>query len=440
MAFQVKFGLQQRINTVMIISTILLISLFIVIELQNQLAVITQHNLYRARTGILLIKNSLENALAKGTTEQIPTTSVRDTIESLRTSTIADELVLIDMESNVTAFSSNLIKPELNIQDMQIVKMIKKATQNQDAFQSKLSPQKDSLYLYAPIFDLNKEMRYIVRATFSLGNMQEAMAAVYRPSIFSAIAVILVSIALAFLLSKTILGPIKVLNDATKTIAQQGKLDMRVSIETQDELQELAETFNEMTVSLVKMKERAENANPLTKLPGNVVIREEVEKRLHDGKKFVVIHTDLDNFKAYNDKYGLALGDEAIKLCADTIKKAVKEHGNESDLVGHEGGDDFVIVTTPEQCVAITDYIVKNFDEKIRALYNNEDRSQGFIVSQARDGSTRKFPIMAISMAGATNAHRKISSYAEITNITAEVKKKAKDTPGSVFILDKRTA
>jgi diguanylate cyclase (GGDEF)-like protein len=438
METQTKFGLQQRINTVLIIATILLISIFIIIELQNQLAIITQHNLYRARTGILLVKNTLENVIAKNPENEAR--SIKNAIDSLQTSNVVDELVLISPDSQIVDFSANLLKPELDLQDEQIVKTIKKTESAGNVFQSKLSSQKDRLYLFVPIVDLQKNVKFIVRATFSLGNIKNAMVAVYKPAIFSTLAVIAVTIILVFLLSKTILGPIKVLNEATKTIAQQGKLDLRVSIETQDELQELAETFNEMTVALAKMKERAENANPLTKLPGNVVIREEVEKRISRREKFVVIHTDLDNFKAYNDKYGLAMGDEAIKLCADVIRKAVKEKGNTEDLVGHEGGDDFVVVTTPEKCNAITDYIVKNFDEKIKALYNEEDKNQGFIVSHARDGSLKQFPLMAISMAGATNAHRVISSYSEVTNITAEVKKKAKDTPGSVFIIDQRKA
>ena len=45
---------------------------------------------------------------------------------------------------------------------------------------------------------------------------------------------------------------------------------------------------------------------------------------------------------------------------------------------------------------------------------------------------------MTISLAGVTNAHREILSYGEVTNIAAEVKKKAKAEDGSVFVIDKR--
>jgi hypothetical protein len=45
---------------------------------------------------------------------------------------------------------------------------------------------------------------------------------------------------------------------------------------------------------------------------------------------------------------------------------------------------------------------------------------------------------MTISLAGITNAHRTITSYGEVTNIAAEVKKKAKSIEGSTFVIDKR--
>jgi GGDEF domain-containing protein len=208
---------------------------------------------------------------------------------------------------------------------------------------------------------------------------------------------------------------------------------------THDELEELSETFNVMTVELKKMKEKAENANPLTKLPGNIVIREEAEKLLKENKKFVVIYCDLDNFKAFNDKYGIHAGDEAIKLTAAVFKEAVAQKGNANDFIGHEGGDDFILLTTPDKAKDMGDYIISEFAKRIKALYNKEDLDRGYIEAKSRYGNEiMKFPIMTISLAGVTNEIRLISSYAEITNIAAEVKKKAKQTPGSCLFMDKR--
>jgi diguanylate cyclase (GGDEF)-like protein len=193
-----------------------------------------------------------------------------------------------------------------------------------------------------------------------------------------------------------------------------------------------------MTEKLIKMKERAENANPLTKLPGNIIIHEKIERIIQDNKKFMVIYCDLDNFKAFNDKYGIGKGDEAIKMTAEIFKESARIKGNPDDFVGHEGGDDFILLTTPDKAQAVADHIIAEFDKQIRSLYSQDDLNQGFIIAHARDNSIKKFPIMTISLAGVTNAHREILSYGEVTNIAAEVKKKAKAEDGSVFVIDKR--
>ncbi|MGH7197321.1 MAG: GGDEF domain-containing protein, partial [Candidatus Omnitrophota bacterium] len=140
----------------------------------------------------------------------------------------------------------------------------------------------------------------------------------------------------------------------------------------------------------------------------------------------------------FNDKYGVERGDEAIKLTSEVFKEAVEAKGNPDDFLGHEGGDDFLMVTTPETAEAIAQYICKEFDRRIINLYSQEDRGRGYIIAKSREGQLKQFPIMAISLAGVTNVFRPVGSYAEVTNIAAEVKKKAKAIDGSVFVLDKR--
>jgi diguanylate cyclase (GGDEF)-like protein len=210
-------------------------------------------------------------------------------------------------------------------------------------------------------------------------------------------------------------------------------------LKTQDELQELSETFNYMTLEIKKMKSYAENANPLTKLPGNIVIREEAESRINMDKKFVLIYSDLDNFKAFNDKYGVHAGDEAIMLTANIMTEAVAHQKSKDDFVGHEGGDDFLILTSPDRAQNIADHIIEEFDNRIRFLYSQEDLQKGCIEAHARDtDEIRKFPIMTISLCGVGNYNRKIESYAQLTNIASELKKLAKKKQGSCFVMDRR--
>ena len=73
----------------------------------------------------------------------------------------------------------------------------------------------------------------------------------------------------------------------------------------------------------------------LTRLPGNIQITHELQRRTAKREAFYVLYIDLDNFKAYNDTYGFLKGDEVIKLAANVIVASVSEYGGKGDFVGH---------------------------------------------------------------------------------------------------------
>jgi diguanylate cyclase (GGDEF)-like protein len=88
------------------------------------------------------------------------------------------------------------------------------------------------------------------------------------------------------------------------------------------------------------------NLSPLTGLPGNIRIQEEIERHVREGKGCAVLYADLDNFKAYNDQKGFVRGDRLIQATARLIQDVVAEADGEEGFVGHVGGDDFVMVVT----------------------------------------------------------------------------------------------
>lgn len=181
------------------------------------------------------------------------------------------------------------------------------------------------------------------------------------------------------------------------------------------------------------------DANPLTKLPGNNSIREEINRCIAAKKPFATYFLDLDNFKAFNDHYGFDKGDEAIKLTADVIINAIhKAGGDEKDFIGHIGGDDFVMITDPNKVDLVCQEIIKEFDKAIPDLYSKEDRQRGYIMSLNRKGEKEEFPIMTISIGVVTNKKRNLSHLAQVSAIGAEVKEYAKTFFGSNYIVDKR--
>jgi diguanylate cyclase (GGDEF)-like protein len=190
--------------------------------------------------------------------------------------------------------------------------------------------------------------------------------------------------------------------------------------------------------NLFRRIDRNRNANPLTGLSGNIEIQREITSRISRGLCFAVIYADLDNFKAYNDAYGYSNGDRIIVLTADILADQVTLFGNPDDFIGHVGGDDFIVVTTPDRTEAICGSVIAEFDEKVLDFYNEEDRGRGVITTKNRKGEVETFPLMTVSMAIVTNERREIASHVEVGEIAAEVKKKLKTMPGSNYFVDRR--
>ena len=179
-------------------------------------------------------------------------------------------------------------------------------------------------------------------------------------------------------------------------------------------------------------------ANPLTGLQGNIEVQNEINHRLAKKMQISVLYLDMDNFKAFNDVYGFASGDRAIKMTADIITDNVHSFSSQGDFIGHIGGDDFIIITVPQQADVLCEGIIRDFDAKIPELYTAEHRKEGFITTANRKGDIIKYPIMSISIAVVTNEYRELENHIRVAEIAAELKKKAKSIQGSVYLKDKR--
>jgi len=182
--------------------------------------------------------------------------------------------------------------------------------------------------------------------------------------------------------------------------------------------------------------EMAKGTNPLTGLPGNVAIEQEVEGRIAQGRTFSIIYADLDHFKVYNDTYGFKSGDRIIKLAADIMTWSSKKHASANSCLCHIGGDDFVLITDPESVDRICTSITRCFGRLVKNCYCIEDRKQGWIKAKGRDGKTREYPLVSISL-GVISINGQCSLM-EIGERAAHIKKYAKSIPGNSVAVDRR--
>lgn len=182
------------------------------------------------------------------------------------------------------------------------------------------------------------------------------------------------------------------------------------------------------------------DASPLTHLPGNTSIAQELEKLLAGGELFAVMYADLNNFKAFNDRYGFMRGDQAIKLAAQCIVSGVEQLGNGATptFVGHVGGDDFVAVVPAAKAEPTARRILTAFDAKIPSLYDEEDRQKGYILMKNRQGQPVETPVMSLSLVIVRSDDRVFQHPGEISALASELKNWAKSYGKSVYVTNRR--
>ncbi len=191
--------------------------------------------------------------------------------------------------------------------------------------------------------------------------------------------------------------------------------------------------------AVLRRSKAMRDLSPLTGLPGNFRIAEELQRRIQAGRPIAVIHADLDNFKAFNDHYGFMRGDNVIKFTATTMVEAAVESGDPTCFIGHIGGDDFIAVTSPDVAEQFCKTVIDRFDDGILDFYDPHDALRGYVEVIDRRGERHAFPIVSISLGVATNQHRTFSSEWEASAVASEVKEHAKTQPGSAYRLDRRT-
>jgi GGDEF domain-containing protein len=251
------------------------------------------------------------------------------------------------------------------------------------------------------------------------------------------IGALLLGILIALVITHNISSSINQLTLSTREISG-GKFDDLPEVRNQDELGDLSKAFQKMAQRLKRLEEMNLDANPLTHLPGSVAIENVLNKKLKEETPLAFCLLDLSHFKAFNDRYGYARGNEVIRAVARIVTEVVKTQGNGGAFVGHIGGDDFVVVTSPEWYEKICLAVIDSFDKMVLDFYDLEDRQRGCIQGETRQGQRVFFPVMTLAIAVVTNQYHRLQNHVQVGEIAAELKNFAKSFPHSIFVVDRR--
>ena len=193
----------------------------------------------------------------------------------------------------------------------------------------------------------------------------------------------------------------------------------------------LAELLAHMRRHLRRMQQSS--LSPLTHLPGGIQLECALEAKIRSRNPWSVLYLDLDNFKAFNDVYGFLAGNDMILLVGNICQDVVYECGNVDDFVGHVGGDDFVIMTTPEREKGLCSRILARYREESKSLYRREDLECGSINGNDRRGDPFRFPLVTLSIGVVSDRfHCLPHAVDEIGSVAAEAKRRAKQSANNV--------
>lgn len=192
---------------------------------------------------------------------------------------------------------------------------------------------------------------------------------------------------------------------------------------------ELMKKITEMQITAARY------ANPLTQLPGNVPLHQEIDRMIEEHAGFVCVYCDLDNFKPFNDCYGFERGDNVIVMVGEILSSIIDK---DLDFLGHIGGDDFICLFRSEDWETRSRRALEIFERESQKYFSAEDLKAGGYYAEDRRGINIFHSLMKISLGAIRVEPEYVHSHKELSGIAAEAKKMAKKIPGNSLYIDRR--
>jgi diguanylate cyclase (GGDEF)-like protein len=163
--------------------------------------------------------------------------------------------------------------------------------------------------------------------------------------------------------------------------------------------------------------------SPITGLPSSKLIEEQLRKIMRR-KGWSVLYLGINHIDDFNDLYGFVAGDDVLRFAAMLLTEVVDELGTGSDFIGHIGGDDFMVISTPEASPKIKARVTERFNEEVETFYGFKDRERGYIEVVGADGREQKIPLMTLAVGLIHHDTAPFADIREITEIAAEARRR----------------
>lgn len=173
--------------------------------------------------------------------------------------------------------------------------------------------------------------------------------------------------------------------------------------------------------------DRAKDNNPLTGLNGNRKIEDYLKYVLKRKSERLIIYFDFDNFKPFNDRFGFKIGDDAIFIFSEILKKYF---AREKHFIGHIGGDDFIVIVDKanfDKSIKKVYQSIEDFEDYVRTFYTQEEQERNRVTLKDRFGVMREVALLSVSAGIIEIRKENVLTYDEnFSEIIANIKKSSK--------------
>jgi diguanylate cyclase (GGDEF)-like protein len=163
--------------------------------------------------------------------------------------------------------------------------------------------------------------------------------------------------------------------------------------------------------------------SPVTGLPSSKLIEEQL-RGIMRRKDWSVLYIGVNHIGDFNDVYGFVAGDDVLRFVAMLLTEVVDESGVGSEFIGHVGGDDFIVVSTPEVAPQLKVRLVQRFNEEVETFYNFKDRERGYIQVDDGAGNVQESPLMSLAVGLINHDAAPFADIREITEVAAEARRR----------------
>jgi diguanylate cyclase (GGDEF)-like protein len=175
--------------------------------------------------------------------------------------------------------------------------------------------------------------------------------------------------------------------------------------------------------ALIRSAKRERERNPTTNLPGSTAVEDHVNLLLKRKAACALLYLDIDHFEAYADAYGFRKADDVIAEMGGLILERSRAYAGSDAFVGHVGGDDFVVVVSPEEAEELAQDLVEAFDTRVPRWYTGDT------------GPQQMAKRMTLSIAVVDAKQAKAESADDLATVLAQAKRASKKREESNYVI-----